>query len=90
MKQTLDNAQMPIKITENEILYFGFTKSTRQWSDFLECYYVEYSLGDFAISSASYSVSFKGCFIKQLKYVHELQNLYFAIIGEELTSDNKS
>jgi hypothetical protein len=31
------------------------------------------------------SVLFKGVFITTLKYVHQLQNLYFTLTGEELT-----
>lgn len=34
---------------------------------------------------ASIFAYFDGIRIKQLKYVHELQNLYFALTGQELT-----
>jgi hypothetical protein len=43
----------------------------------------------FKINSSDGNYSFIN-FRKEVKYVHELQNLYFAITGEELTYENET
>ena len=63
----------PILLTEEWLLKFGFLK------DRINLYY---SFGQFIIRH-----DFILCDINtriELKYVHQLQNLYFALIGQEL------
>lgn len=68
------NELEPIPLTEEWLLKFGF-KIERQY----EC--------DFA-SIGVFTISFGENFFYEytnLKYVHQLQNLYFALTNEELT-----
>jgi hypothetical protein len=64
----------PIPLTEEWLLKFGFKIDKQHECDFA-------SIGVFTIS-------FRDNFFydyTNLKYVHQLQNLYFALTGEELT-----
>lgn len=75
-----------IELTEQWLKDFGFTQSDDDWDwwidwskereTFKACKYID---------SNSYAVIGLGDF----KYVHQLQNLYFALTGEELTLKNK-
>jgi hypothetical protein len=72
----------PVKITEDWLLKFGFEKY-----EFDNVQYPQYRWKNRLI------VVRHGCFVDygtsvQLKYVHKLQNLYFALTGEELTTKN--
>ena len=62
----------PIPLTEEWLLKFGFEKA------YETCYqYKDFILNDkFIMMDIDITV--------QLKYVHQLQNLYFALTGEEL------
>lgn len=71
----------PIPLTEEWLLKFGFEKD---WTG--------YALED--KNSLSFSVTKNGAYLAcwldrslgiTIKYVHQLQNLYFALTGEELT-----
>lgn len=68
----------PIPLTEEWLLRFGFEKDRSG-----------YRLDD--INSLSFSENYIVCWhdkvlgIKQIEYVHQLQNLYFTLTGEELT-----
>ncbi len=74
----------PIPLTEEWLLKFGFEKS-----NVVDKYYTINN--QFAISTADDKFRFiKGNFVCQLvlselQYVHQLQNLYFALTNEELT-----
>ena len=59
------------------------TKSNRS----VGYYTVKYG-NRFKINSSDGNYSFIN-FRKEIKYVHELQNLYFAVTGEELTYENE-
>ena len=68
----------PMKLNENWLLNFGFkrhpwglVKDNLLFKDDLKCSYLILQVGN-------------GFEIK-IKYVHELQNLYFALTGSELT-----
>ena len=62
----------PIQLTEEWLLKFGFRKVYKT------CYqYKDFILDDrFIMMDIDITI--------QLKYVHQLQNLYFALTGEEL------
>lgn len=76
----------PIPLTEEWLLKFGFVKSSEDsdnaWLN------LRYRFLNF---SSDESVEFKKVFLNVNKmdvvcdYVHQLQNLYFALTGEELT-----
>lgn len=77
----------PIPLTEEWLLNFGFEKSEELFR--LDKYWVEFRNFD----SCGMMVLF-GCFqfkkiyitksVDTIKYVHQLQNLYFALTGQEL------
>lgn len=73
----------PIPITEEWLLKFGFEKSNKY------CFsnhklIIESLMGD--RHSCRYRVNpDESIWISELHYVHQLQNLYFSLVGEELT-----
>jgi hypothetical protein len=79
----LDDAYRPIPLTKEWLLMFGFEKQ-------IDDYY--YFYGYYASFDADLPMWFgqEGCCQKEtikenIKYVHQLQNLWFALTGEELT-----
>lgn len=77
----------PILLTEEWLLNFGFNKTNRIDSgEFKECY---------AIFSLAVMIRHNLFFIDwvggntQMKYVHQLQNIYFALTEEELEIKNE-
>lgn len=81
----------PIPITEELLLKFGFEKvSVAGWVSMGENYY---RIGEFVIEtkerlgfSYEWHKKFKDSakYVTVFKYVHELQNLHFALTGKEL------
>lgn len=73
----------PIPLTEEWLLKFGFEKSN------VYCFgnrklIIESLMGD--RHSCRYRINLnESIWISELHYVHQLQNLYFALTGEELT-----
>lgn len=64
----------PILLTEERLLNFGFEKIISVW----------YGIGNFRINT-SFDIEWGGKWMGiRLKYVHQLQNLYFALTGKEL------
>ena len=85
----------PIPLTEEILLKFGFNEvEGERWCDmheeFEECDY--YYLSMFKIYYNPETDRFEddslSHFNVNLKYVHQLQNLFFALTGEELTFKN--
>jgi hypothetical protein len=79
----LDDAYRPIPLTKEWLLMFGFEKQ-------IDDYY--YFYGYYASFDADSPMWFgqEGCCQKEtikenIKYVHQLQNLWFGLTGEELT-----
>ena len=82
------DAIKPIPLTEEWLVRFGFEKYnlnnfTLSWGGVL--FY--YRISDRSFRKG-YRVMEKICFT-EVKHVHQLQNLYFAITGEELINQNK-
>lgn len=87
----------PIPLTEEWLLRFGFKKNEPEISDGYFNWWnkeksvsvdVEYVLTDNGVELLYYYVlqDINGCRpYKHIIYVHQLQNLYFALTGEELT-----
>jgi len=70
----------PIKLTEEWLLNFGFYKHNNAWKIGKQNLYPNFNFSiwkDMSVNSAEFPV--------KLQYVHQLQNLYFALKGEELT-----
>ena len=67
----------PIPLTEEWLLKFGFEKFKGNNTD---CF-----LDNFETSCNMELFFWKGTQIKNINYVHQLQNLYFALTEKELT-----
>jgi hypothetical protein len=92
-----DKGTLPIRaiegipLTEEWLLKFGFTQPL------IQCWKLEISKDDDERMRSSIQISFAGCGYAQVcrsginaksapvQYVHQLQNLYFALTGQELT-----
>ena len=80
----VSNRYKPIPLTEEWLVKFGFEKDieTKSWSILTSLEKFDYL---FEISN-KYQHYFQPDFARiDIKYVHQLQNLYFALTGEELT-----
>jgi hypothetical protein len=77
LKNTWADLQ-PIPLTKEWLLKFGFDGCTAP----NKCIKVGYNDDDFIHNQMS--LMFKRNIIIKLNYVHQLQNLYFALTGEEL------
>lgn len=78
----------PIILTEEWLINFGFKMVVLNAEGLAE--WNEWRIKDFEIFSTGSHESCKndlcfGTFDFKVKYVHQLQNLYFALTGEELT-----
>jgi len=74
----------PIPLTEEWLLKFGFISRYSNYIIKAGDYFhsVKKGCGEWIYS---YDKSDSGCYeLKEIKYVHQLQNLYFALIGKEL------
>jgi len=81
------NAIKPITIDANLLLKFGFDelKHSNEW------YFIIIHGTELSIHLSGYEICFGNGqnFIKgDFKHIHKLQNLYFALTGEELTLNN--
>lgn len=76
----------PIPLTEEWLLKFGFeiNRQSKEENNIWRCYSEE---GFFEIEQIGdgFFLDDNACYGTELNYVHQLQNLYFALIGEELT-----
>ena len=69
----------PIPLTTTFLLENGFKKSYSENRAF-EIYY--HPVGDFCLTAVGGIISFGGTI--KIKHIHQLQNLYFSLTGEEL------
>lgn len=72
---------LPIELTEEWLLKFGFSKWKNK-NNFSKGSFIVYTL-----SKKGFHYGRKSLRV-ELKYVHQLQNLYFALTGEELKIKN--
>lgn len=87
-KCDVDNLK-PILLRENWLIDFGFIKRPFQGKDFFVMDNIELSFSEIGV--------FKGWVfnmnendLRGVHYVHQLQNLYFALTGEELELKSES
>ena len=73
----------PIPLTEEWLLKFGFKTDKTYVSD--ENPFLDYIKDEVRISMPYFSFEFGDGAFMELKYVHELQNLYFSLTQRELT-----
>ena len=83
----------PIPIAEEELLWIGFNKVENDIPTYSKCFGdliiddYEYSFNIYVDSEQNYFITVLGNKII-IKHIHQLQNLYFAITGKELISEN--
>ena len=79
-----NRAAQPIPLTEEWLFKFGFKKVK---SDYEEAETWDFYFGILYFDMANNSVKINGqyCLFNIPEHVHQLQNLYFALTGEELT-----
>jgi hypothetical protein len=73
----------PIPLTEEWLLKFGFEKLSNGWLRLHICNDWSYLYWD-RLAGLELSVNKQGIHFSHIKHVHQLQNLYFALTGEEL------
>ena len=76
-----------IPLTEEWLLKFGFKEDETYVSE--ENPYEDYIKDEVRISMPYFSFNYGDGGIMEFKYVHQLQNLYLALTGTELTLNNK-
>lgn len=82
----LDDYYKPIPITEEWLLKFGFDGKDYFTDLHLKSNNYEFHYGNNELAIVQFEFGY-GMFVK-IKYVHQLQNIYFALTGEELTLIN--
>jgi len=70
----------PIELTEEWLLKFAFEKIDDYTYEHVDEDYWIWTLGHYSFNDSTYSIQIG----KDLKYVHQLQNLYYALTGKEL------
>lgn len=81
------NGYDPIPLTEEWILKFGFdfVSNRSLWKLFNCPFYIEYIIAQYRILIRGVTQSVECSEFPELKYVHQLQNLFHALTGQELT-----
>jgi hypothetical protein len=80
---TIDDYYKPLLLTEEWLLKFGFKKLSNEWLR-LEVCKKWGSLYWEALSGFRLTINSNEIQLSHIKYIHQLQNLYFALTGEEL------
>lgn len=73
----------PIQLTEDWLFKFGFEKIYNDFNWYIKGNYCFSFLKE--LDLIVFKIKFQTVDICTIKYVHEAQNLYFALTGEELT-----
>ena len=86
--QTNSGRKIPIKITQEWLVKLGFTIENKPNGD-IEYFYKDYRY------SLIYKENYDGYFfcdddivLRDLEFIHEVQNIYFALIGIEIKLKN--
>lgn len=78
-----DKCFRPIPITDNWLIMLGFEKRDHRYVDDYYCLSIYLSIDCYGFELTSDDRCDRH-FIKYVKHIHELQNLYFALTGKEL------
>lgn len=79
----VDNFDLsPISVTEELLLMLGFVKGSDIFEDWPE-YEKGFDIGKSITLSHDFEC-YQGIYSQKINYVHQLQNLYFALTGHEL------
>ena len=80
---------LPIELTSELLLKFGFVRENNGWNINKPTSYTEpyFSLFDDNLCNGELNLKLNGSdmLLPEVKHAHHLQNLYFALTGEELT-----
>ena len=91
--QHQNNEIKPIPLTEEWLIKFGFKHSNKDWYELNDTNIYEGTLNICLKQKCSTLTCMSGknelMLCKPFDYVHQLQNLYFALTGEELTTKLK-
>ena len=89
----------PIPLTEEWLVRFGFYQSKNKWGNTFHLMNEDGITADFTVehwTNTKESSPYKNYWLidklgkpRQYYHVHQLQNLYFALCGEELTLNNQ-
>ena len=77
----------PIELTKEWLLKFGFEKKYDDLNWYIKGNYCFSFLKE--LDLIVFKIKFQTIGICTIKYVHEAQNIYFALTGEELSYDTK-
>jgi uncharacterized protein YukJ len=80
---------MPIPITEEWLLKFGFTRIKSKTTYCDDGFIDVWNKDGFLLDDKGVLIEYTENFVR-IYYVHQLQNLYFALQGEELSITPKS
>ncbi|MDV3952149.1 hypothetical protein CMT57_09285 [Elizabethkingia anophelis] len=80
----------PIELTEEWLFKFGFTQDNDSWYFSLDFNPNYETLKIFGLTSGGnfngmWGIAGMSLLCKKIEYVHQLQNLFYALTGEELT-----
>ena len=78
----------PIPLTEEWLFKFGFEQPTREFDPFDKGKLSIHLKDETFVNGRIYFNSWFIVDMNLLKHVHQIQNLYFALTGEELTTNN--
>lgn len=78
----------PIPLTEDWLINFGFKKSIQGTAFFRNLKVYNHLFEPYIVNHKGWHLSLRAKKVAKLEYVHQLQNLYFAITGEELNVKN--
>lgn len=87
-----NNDAYPIDITEDWISKFNFWK--RQYAGSKPVYFLESNGFEFSFDEAGIDFCYKSAniaiYLSHIKHIHQLQNLYFDLTGEELIINERA
>lgn len=84
INDTIDDQLKPIQLSDRWLTDFGFMNSELEPYDFRGLEENIIIRSDGRVFSLCLDIFINALKVKELQYVHELQNLYYAITGEEL------
>lgn len=80
----------PIPLTEEWLLKFGFERTDQEDNSNDDWIWLFYQKDKIYIDGSDLTIETASGIVIKIEYVHQLQNLYFALTGEELILKNNS
>lgn len=90
IQNELDYPFNEVPLTEEILLKFGFSSRGTFWLDLYLDEKTKFTLGWHPDGRIDFEISINKIYfdISHIKHIHQLQNLYFTLTGEELTFKN--